>query len=131
MASPLQRDGTADAVENRIRSIVLPRRIAIREFVQRFDPLHHRVVNQQQFIRALDQSGVSLNRDEARLLCRVFADEKTGGVRYHDFCASIDSRLGMSEAAKQGKRETTSSTGVHSSGLVLLSLRVATLPVLR
>ncbi|KYK67152.1 hypothetical protein TGPRC2_425130 [Toxoplasma gondii TgCatPRC2] len=87
-----------EAIEQRIKSIIFPRRIRIQEFIQRFDLLHHRVVGQQQFVRALNQCGVSLDHDEAKVLFHKYADEKTGGVRYYEFCDNINTVFRITQA---------------------------------
>ncbi|EPR63897.1 hypothetical protein TGGT1_363480 [Toxoplasma gondii GT1] len=89
-----------EAIEQRIKSIIFPRRIRIQEFIQRFDLLHHRVVGQQQFVRALNQCGVSLDHDEAKVLFHKYADEKTGGVRYYEFCDNINTVFRITQAEK-------------------------------
>ncbi|PFH37526.1 hypothetical protein BESB_039840 [Besnoitia besnoiti] len=96
---------TVEEVEKRIKSIVFPKRIRIQEFIRRFDQLHHRVVGQQQFVRALDQCGVVLDLEEAEALCHAYADEKTGGVRYYDFCNSINTVFRVTQAEENPQLE--------------------------
>ncbi|XP_055517833.1 uncharacterized protein LOC129713013 [Leucoraja erinacea] len=75
-----------EAVENKIRSTVLAKRIRISEYFGDYDKLHSGYITRSQFLRCLDQTvGVRLTLEESDALFRKYDLKCNGTINYRHF----------------------------------------------
>lgn len=78
-------------VEERMRNVLFPKRIRVREFFRDYDPLRKWRCTRAQFLRVLDISALKPTKREAEMLADHYTDPKAKDlVIYGDFCDRLE-----------------------------------------
>lgn len=102
---------TVEELLEKIRFIVLSRRIMIRPMFQDFDPYNHGKINQVNFFQCLDKI-TQLSTQEHKLLADKYMDKSNGEITYVQFIADIDPKdLDLPDFGKSTKQPKISGLG--------------------
>ncbi|KAH7425643.1 hypothetical protein KP509_11G063900 [Ceratopteris richardii] len=96
-----------DDVINKVKLVVYKERIRSREFMRDFDPLRGRLITEDQFASALDNSAVELSPRQVRALCDNYRvpEDPQNRVCWTAFCDEIDTVFTFKELEKTPWRE--------------------------
>jgi type III secretory pathway component EscU len=106
----IRADGyDVDVALNNIKRQVYKNRNRTREFFRDYDPLRHRLINDEQFAAAIDNSKVIVSVPEMRAVCDQYrmTDDPMKLVCWTAFCDEIDTVYTLKELEKTPLREVT------------------------